>query len=245
MQNRITLQALAFSIILLSVPAWAQRGPRRALQGPGNQGMCLALANSAPPQQALSAREAVELTYLREEEKLARDVYAKLQSKWGVPMFGNIAQGEERHFNAIKVLLDRYNLPDPAANAPAGVFKDSRLQTLHGDLNQQGDRSIRAAFRVGAAIEDLGIRDLEKAAEATDNSELKLIYGNLRQASENHLRAFVRQLQAAGETYAPQYIGQEAFADILANQMQTGARQGRGMGYGARGSSRRGYGARQ
>ena len=245
MQNRITLQALAFSIILLSiVPAWAQRGPGRALQGPGNQGMCLALANSAPPQQALSAQEAAELTYMREEEKLARDVYSRLRDKWRLRVFGAIAQSEERHFNAIKVLMDRYSLPDPAADK-AGVFQDSRLQTLFGDLVQQGESSVQAAFRVGATIEDLDIHDLEKAAEATDNSELKLIYGNLRQASENHLRAFVRQLQAAGETYAPQYIGQEAFADILANQMQTGARQGRGMGYGARGSSRRGYGARQ
>jgi len=110
----------------------------------------------------------------REEEKLARDVYATLHSKWGLRVFGNISQGEDRHFSAIKVLLDRYDLPDPAANNPVGVFQNAGLQTLYGDLIKQGERSLKSAMRVGAIIEDLDIRDLEKAAEATDNSDLKL-----------------------------------------------------------------------
>ena len=241
MQHRIVKYILVSLVLLLStLPALAQRGAGRGAQKQGNQGMCLGLLNAAPPSQALRAQEEAQLAYVREEEKLARDIYTTLQEKWGVRVFGNIARGEGQHFNAVKLLLDRYRVQDPVAIDEAGRFQDPSLQTLYGDLISQGGTSLQAALRVGAAIEDLSIHHLEKAIGETENSELKLIYGNLKQASENHMRAFVRQLQAAGENYAPQYIGQEAFSRIVGNQQQTG--RGMGMGYGARGNGRRGAG---
>jgi len=151
-------------------------------------------------------------------------------------IFGNISQSEDRHFSAIKLLLDRYELPDPAANHAPGVFRNEGLQPLYIDLTKQGKISLKSAMRVGATIEDLDMHDLEKASAATDNSDLKLVYQNLRQASENHMRAFVRQLAAAGETYAPQYITPEAFSEIVASPQQTG------MVFGARGNGQRGLG---
>lgn len=234
MQNQFgSKNLLILAVVLaLATPSWALRGPGR-IQKLNNRGMCLAQINSMP-KQALDTTEAAGLVYMREEEKLAHDVYARLYTKWGLRVFGNISQSEDRHFNVIKLLLDRYELPDPAVNSPAGVFQNEGLQTLYGDLVKQGESSLKSAMSVGAIIEDLNIRDLEKAAAATDNSDLKLVYQNLRKASENHMRAFVRQLAITGETYTPQYITPAAFSEIVS--------QPTGMGLGMRGSGQRGLG---
>jgi hypothetical protein len=237
MLHRIFKKAWIFGLILIAAaPVWAQRGQGKGMNGPCADGTCcLALINSTP-KQALDSTEAAGLTYMREEEKLAHDVYVTLQSKWGMRIFGNISQSEDRHFSAIKLLLDRYGLPDPAANHAIGVFQNEGLRELYADLLKQGESSLKSAMRVGAVIEDLDIRDLEKAAAATDNSDLKLVYQNLKQASENHMRAFVRQLTAEGESYTPQYITPAAFSEIVANSQQSG------MGFGARGNGQRGRG---
>ncbi len=220
-------------ILIAAAPVWAQRGQGRGMNGPcTNETCCLALINSTP-RQALDPTEAAGLAYMREEEKLAHDVYLTLQSKWGMRIFGNISQSEDRHFGAIKLLLDRYGLPDPAANHAAGDFQNEGLQELYIDLVKQGESSIKSAMRVGATIEDLYIRYLEKAAAATDNSDLKLVYQNLKQASENHMRAFVRQLTAEGESYTPQFITPVAFSEVVANSQRSG------MGFGARGNGQR------
>ncbi len=234
MQNQILGKTLLILAVMLSLatPSWAQRGPGRG-QRSNNRGMCLAQIN-AIPKQALDPTEAAGLAYMREVEKLAHDVYARLDTKWSLRVFGNISQSEDQHVNVIKLLLDRYELPDPAVNSPAGVFQDEGLQTLYGDLIKQGEISLKSAMRVGAILEDLDIHDLEKAAATTDNSDLKLVYQNLRQASENHMRAFVRQLAMEGETYTPQYITPAAFSEIVSQQT--------GEGLGMRGSGQRGLG---
>jgi hypothetical protein len=237
MLHRIFKKAWVLGLVLIAAaPVWAQRGQGRGMNGPCSDGTCCLALISSTPKQALDPTEAAGLVYLREEEKLAHDVYVTLQSKWGVRIFGNISQAEKRHFNAIKLLLDRYALSDPAVNHAVGAFQNEGLQELYSDLVQQGESSLKSAMRAGATIEDLDIRDLEKAAAATDNSDLKLVYQNLKQASENHMRAFVRQLTAEGESYTPQYITPAAFSEIVASSQQSGMR------FGARGNGQRGGG---
>jgi hypothetical protein len=243
MIHSIFKKACVLSLVLIiTAPVWAQRGQGRGrISGSGNGGTyCLALISSTP-KQALDQTEAAGLAYMREEEKLAHDVYVTLQSKWGVRIFGNISQSEDRHFSTIKLLLDKYELPDPAAEHVLGVFQNEGFQILYSDLIGQGESSLKSAMKAGATIEDLNIRDLEKAAAATDNSDLKLVYQNLRQASENHMRAFIRQLAAEGESYKPQYITPAAFSEIVASSQQTGMGLGTPMnGQGGRGRANSG-----
>jgi hypothetical protein len=236
MKSRCFKSALILSVLMAVTSAsWAQRGPGRGLRRANAGGVCLGLMNTTPTQ-TLDANEASGLLYMREEEKLAHDVYATLHSKWGLRIFGNISQSEERHVDALKLLLNRYELADPAANNPLGVFQNQGLQTLYNDLVRQGEGSLSAALKVGATVEDLDIHDLEKAASATTNEELKLIYGNLQRASENHLQAFIGQLGASGGTYSAQYISSAALSAILAQPQQTG------MGFRGRGNGQRGIG---
>ncbi len=191
---------------------------------------------AAVPVQDLSGSEAADLIYMREEEKLARDVYSRMYEIWGLPIFANIARSEQRHFEALGAMIGRYQLTDPAQGLAAGVFADARLSDLYVSLVGQGQASAAAALRVGATIEDLDIHDLDRAIAGTDNEDLKVIYQNLQKGSRNHLRAFAGQLQALGESYTAQYIDPTVMAEILDSSWETGM-----MGGCVRGA-RAGYG---
>ena len=58
-------------------------------------------------------KESASLLYMREEEKLAHDVYVTLYDQWGLRIFSNISQSEQAHTDAVKTLLDRYELGGP------------------------------------------------------------------------------------------------------------------------------------
>ena len=60
---------------------------------------------SSLPLQEVDDAEVAMLIKMRQEEKLARDVYLILYEKWGLVIFSNIANSEQSHMNAIKTLL--------------------------------------------------------------------------------------------------------------------------------------------
>lgn len=175
------------------------------------------------PMQELSAEEEIGLTKMREEEKLARDVYQVLYDRWKQPIFKNIMQSEQQHMAAIKVLLDKYDRPDPVADSIAGVFVDPELQELYTSLIDQGRLSPTEAFYVGATIEDLDIKDLSILLEQTDNSDIRTVYQNLSKGSRNHLRAFVTQLSLNGKSYEAQFLSSEQVRDIVTSPKEKGA----------------------
>jgi len=174
------------------------------------------------PKQSLSNQEIRDLMHMREEEKLARDVYKALYKRWGLRIFNNISKSEQWHMDMIKLILDKYNLPDPVAKVKdkEGVFTDTKLQNLYHKLVTQGSRSIKDALIVGATIEDLDIKDLEEAIKRTDNKDIKIVYSNLKHGSENHLRAFVGLLRKYGGDYKPQFISQAEFNKVLSQKKQ-------------------------
>lgn len=174
------------------------------------------------PPSDLSTTEASALVFMREEEKLARDVYQLLYTQWGQPIFNNIAASEQQHLDAVATLIARYKLPDPASHTGTGVFVDPELQTMFNALMSQGQTSLSAALQVGAAIEDLDIKDLNERIAQTDNPDVKLVYMNLLKGSRNHLRSFVSKLTAAGVSYTPQYISQAEFDAIINSPRETG-----------------------
>ncbi|MGB8860071.1 MAG: DUF2202 domain-containing protein [Ilumatobacteraceae bacterium] len=175
----------------------------------------------ALPLADLTDAEVAGLTQMREEEKLAHDVYSSLGDQWGVQVFTNIASSEQTHADAVKALLDRYELADPADGLAAGEFKNQDLQGLYSALVEQGSASLVAALTVGATIEDLDIADLR--GFATQTPDLALVYSNLERGSRNHLRAFTRQLTKSGATYTPAHISQADYDAIVAGAIERGA----------------------
>jgi hypothetical protein len=182
----------------------------------------------------LSAAEAEALQYMREEEKLAHDVYVTLYEQWGLPIFQNISQSEQTHTEAVKALLERYGVADLASET-AGVFNNPELQSLYTNLIARGSQSLAEALKVGAAIEELDILDLQERLAQTDNADIEQVFNNLLQGSNKHLSAFTRTLSnQTGETYLGQNSGAGASQNSISSASGNGG-SGPGQGGGYRG----------
>lgn len=172
--------------------------------------------------------EKQHLNFMREEEKLARDVYLYLYEKWNNQVFLNISRSEQQHMDSVKQFMDVAQMPD-STHADQGVFNNEALQALYNDLTARGETSLDEALKVGALIEEVDIVDLDAAIADVDNAQIIAMFESLRSGSYNHLRAFTNQLS---EAYSAQKMSQEAVDAILAGtntQASQGQRQGMGL----------------
>ena len=165
---------------------------------------------------------------MREEEKLARDVYLALGARYDHRTFNNIARSEQRHVDLMGAVAEAYALPAPAALDEPGVYENPDLSALHAQLMTAADVSLVAALGVGALIEETDIADLQRALEDAPPADVADVYTRLLGASQNHLRAFVRALETEGETYVPQVLPLAEFDATLAATPTHGRGQGSG-----------------
>ncbi|HBL77868.1 MAG: hypothetical protein A2W90_01825 [Bacteroidetes bacterium GWF2_42_66] len=169
----------------------------------------------------LSDAEIEGLLKMREEEKMAREVYLKFYELWGSNVFQNIAKSEASHTSAVLTLLNYFGLKDPAS-AETGVFTDPSTQDLYNKLVAAGSESMLKAFETGAFIEEYDIADLQNLLDNTTNADIQLVYGNLLKGSENHLRAFVKQIGVNGTTYSPSLLSEDYYVEIMEAQAANG-----------------------
>jgi hypothetical protein len=252
--NKIVLSLLALAVAIASFGTASIAFAQAPVPGAGSS-QSGTLAN-LPSASDLTAEEEAALLYLREEEKLAHDVYVTLYDLWGLPVFENISQSEQTHTDAVATLIDRYDLTDPALSE-VGVFTNPELQALYDELVALGSQSLADALTVGATIEEVDIQDLEERLAVIDNADILQVFNNLEKGSTNHLRAFVSTLETqTGEIYQPQYLSLDEYQAILAGKagngngrggqggMRSGAGQGAGVtggqGNGMRGSAGQG-----
>ncbi len=164
----------------------------------------------------LSMAESSGILYMREEEKLARDVYLFLYEIHPLRPFLNISKSEQAHMDAMLYLIDTLNLLDPVGENPAGVFQNKELQQLYNELIERGSKSREEALRVGALIEEVDLIDIQTELEENAyNEEVVRVYTNLYRASENHLRAFVGVLKVLDVDYEPVYLDPGQFNRII------------------------------
>jgi hypothetical protein len=167
------------------------------------------------PAPVLTETEAADLLFMREEEKLARDVYISMYEEYGLRVFNNISKAEQRHMDALLALLNTYGLEDPILGF--GEFANPELQELYDTLIAQGLESKLDALMVGALIEEVDMKDIVDAIERTNKTDIQSTYGNLLRGSQYHLRAFVRNIENfSGETYEAQWLTQEEVDAFLA-----------------------------
>ena len=133
------------------------------------------------------------LTYLIEEEKLAHDVYTVMYDLYGAKVFGNILESESTHQDQVLGLLDAYGVEDPRSDE-LGVFNDPELQALYDQLIAMGSQSAQDAYQVGVLIEEKDIADITAQLASASDQDVIDVLERLRSGSENHLRAFNRQL---------------------------------------------------
>ena len=177
-------KTIIISVMLLACiasPVWAKKGK----------------ANGGGSTPVLSEKEASDLIFLREEEKLARDAYIAMFEMYGTQIFINISSSEQRHMDSVKGLLDKYGLEDPIVDDTPGAFTNALLSQIYADLIAKGSLSLKDALEVGVAIEELDIHDIEveMLPDATQ-SDVKRVLANLLSGSYNHLDAFTSQLDA-------------------------------------------------
>jgi hypothetical protein len=142
---------------------------------------------------------------------------------WGSKIFNNISNSEQTHTDAVLILLDRYGITDPVGTNDVGIFVNATLQGLYDTLIAQGSASLVDALLVGAAIEEIDIIDIQTQLDSyVDNQDIALVYDNLLKGSRNHLRAFVRNLEAQGMIYLPQYLSQDVYDSIINADLETG-----------------------
>ena len=201
MKSRISM-----SFALMAMLATA--GQAQAWQTRGQTGGGVAVV-------AITAQEQDDVSYMREEEKLAHDIYLDYKAMWGGVVFDNIATSEARHFDAIGRLLTRYGVPDPAQPYP-GNFLNGDLQAMYADLIDRGSASLSDALTAGGWVEEVDIGDLANAMAATTKPDLLKTYANLQCGSRNHLRTFALNLTALGVAYEAQVLPQEQVDQILA-----------------------------
>jgi hypothetical protein len=197
---------------------------------------------SAAEVDGLDTTEASHLTFMREEEKLARDVYLTLAELYpGQKIFNQIAtRAEQTHTDTMRDKLDQFNLPDPNPNtnnlpSSLGVFTGDEWGWYFKEkfelLTAKGEVSELDALYVGAFIEELDMYDIAVCPqvmidrgfsspcglEYTDERALQTAYSSLMSGSESHLRAYVGQIEAIIGTgnYEAQYLTQAEVDEIL------------------------------
>jgi len=173
---------------------------------------------------SLTQQERDAIVYMREEEKLARDVYDSMFVKWGGNPFGNIRYSEQVHMDRMKTLITTYQLQDPVNQTGDvhGKFVSRLMQQYYNDLAATGSQSFTAALKVGAKIEELDIADLEARIQQAQQQDIINSFGFLKMASHSHLRAFVRRLKMEGVSYEPVILSKAAFNKIIDSENRKG-----------------------
>ncbi|WP_119291501.1 DUF2202 domain-containing protein [Azohydromonas sediminis] len=209
-----------FLRVLGAVIGVAAAGPLLTACGGGDD-IDATTATISSVTRTLSDEEIEGLKFMREEEKLAHDVYVTLFARWGATVFANIAESETEHTSAILDLLLKHGIEDPAAGNPVGVFDNDDLQALYDQLVAAGQASLVDALKVGALIEEKDIQDINDKLAATDETDIAQVYGHLLCGSRNHLRSFNQALLDQGVTYVPTVITQQEWDAIASSAYET------------------------
>lgn len=229
------------AIILSGHTAYAKGGNQNSPRG-GNtgSGSTEVVSSESDSTVSLDRNETTHLIFMREEEKLARDVYTTLSQKYpNATIFGNIDNSEQKHTDQVKQTLEGYGVADPNTNDNIGVFTGEDYGWYFAEkysyLVDLGSTSELDALYVGAFIEELDMLDIVQCPKVivessndisdvsqcgeiyTDNPDIQKMYASLLNGSKNHLRAYVGNIEAVtGEgSYVAQVLTQEEVDAIL------------------------------
>jgi hypothetical protein len=171
--------------------------------------------NNSPEQvdNSPEVKDASSLLFMYEEEKLARDTYTYLGGLWSVNQFENIKKSEQKHMDAVASLLDKNGIEYTVL--PYGEFHNNDLQALYNQFKIDGAVSKSNALQIGATIEDLDIVDLQNFINKTSHTSIISVYESLLCGSRNHLRNFLKAIENIGDTYSPQYLSLDDYANII------------------------------
>ena len=227
MKNTRKMMALGTATVALALGAYSTVAAGSSTVATGSSTATVAV---------IDQQEIDTLLHMTEEEKLAHDVYVELGDTWDVNVFDRISTAEATHLAAMQQLLDTYGIADPTDGNGPGEFTDPAFDKLYDELVTRGSTSLVEALKVGALIEETDILDLKVALDETSSADIVTAYTHLLAGSENHLRAFVRQLDRQGIAYEPVLMTDAEYATVLDGSTGRGS-SGRSAGAGRSGGT--------
>ena len=198
------------------------------------------IAENTSGSEILDSNEITHLMFMREEEKLARDVYLTLGMLYpDLSIFGNIDDSEQRHTMAVKAMIEKYGYDDPNTNDNVGMYTGEDygwyFTEKYNQLVERAKTSELEALYVGAFIEELDMMDINQCPKViletdngindvtecgknyTDNPDIVKLYSSLIDGSISHLKGYVKNIEMnIGEgNYQAQVLGQEEVDKLL------------------------------
>jgi hypothetical protein len=170
----------------------------------------------------LTADEIEFIFAVREDEKIARDLYISFFGKFGLKPFENIGKAEDNHIKATEKLFDYYEIDYPALSGN-GKFENAIRQKLFDSLLLKVNTELDA-FKVMAVLEESNIVEYGAVIKTVVNPNIKMVIENLAKASANHFKAAIRQITALGGTYTPEFLTQEQYRAVIAIGFEKGKR---------------------
>lgn len=250
--NRVFLTALVLALVALIATDTLAQKRRRGVAGGGKQSQLRSQAagsfqsfgsgiqgRSQGGVTRLTDQQTEQLLRMREEEKLAHDVYVTLGKSTQLPLFENIASAESRHMAALEQIIRRYAPDVQYPTLPFGKFSVLEYQRLYESFVKSGETSLLDAVMVGAKIEEMDIKDLQRLLTQKPSQDIARVFENLMRGSRNHLRAFSGQIAQLGGTYTSEYLSQREFDQIANSESERGPSVG--MDKNDNQSGRRGY----
>lgn len=223
-------------ISALTITSYAGAGR----MSPGNTNKSVQSTSDLQTSSELDIGEEAHLVFMREEEKLAHDVYATLSDAYPeATVFANILLSEATHTDTIADKLAQFDIDDPSSSDDGiGEFSGEEygwyFEEKYTALVDMGSESLLAALYVGALIEELDMYDIvacpkvivstdndivegECGMEYTDKKSLVTTYSSLLEGSKDHLRAYVSNIEAiiGKGNYVAQYLSQDEVDEIL------------------------------
>lgn len=145
---------------------------------------------AAAPASAADQATVEMLTFMVQEEKMARDLYLEFSQEYGARQFSNIARAEQKHMDSVRVLLDRYGITDPTVGDAVGEFDNADIQALYDELYDKGMTSLAKAAKVGITVEKVDIADINEMLDDRPAADITQVLKSLKAGSYNHLGAF-------------------------------------------------------
>lgn len=164
----------------------------------------------------------IGLLFTLQEEKAAYNFYTEMYNKYSLKVFENIMNAEKMHMEHVLNLLNNLNIEATGYTQTAGEFSIKEIEDIYDELMKTGGYSVTDALLASTRYEERDISDLRNYYSKTDNESIKTLYGCLDKASQNHLRAFVRNLKREGINYSPRILSSEEFNEIINSKNQPG-----------------------
>ncbi len=164
--------------------------------------------------ETVSAEEIAGLQMMREEEKVAHDLYVTFEENWKQGTFTSIAISEQYHTDAVKSVLLKYKLSDPAQNQ-VGKFTSKKMQDLFNDRSEKAKGSYLDSLFVAAEFEELDVVDLRELAAESKNKDVITLYKNLEAGSRNHMRYYAKLIAQEGATYTAKHLEESDYQKII------------------------------